>query len=137
MNKKKPPFILIFISVIIAVGLIVFVFRSFIIDKFLNSGLPAIPSISSYDKDNSLDLTFLQGPKAVALKDTVVIFNYNDMSASQDALAAIAKAQSDSQLAALAALANAGTPASSTPTTTPFVREYVGNSNPFLTVTKK
>lgn len=137
MNKKKPPLILIFISVIIVAGLMVFVFRSFIIDKFLNSGLPPISRISNVEKDNSLDLTFLQNSKVMSLKNTVVIFNYNNMSASQDALAAIAKAQSDTQLASLANLANAGIIASSTPTITPFVREYVGNSNPFLIVVKK
>lgn len=126
MKQSRTIILYLFITLIIIVGLFLFIFKDWVADKFLNYNTEG-QVINVYKPSSDLKLDILKDARIKALKNYVNIFNNDDLDASQTIILANFNKQSD------VVIANPDGVASTTPTSTKnIIRVRVGNSNPFL-----
>ena len=126
MRQNKSTILYLFILLMILAGLALLIFKDSLAGRFLNPGdtnniLQVKPTA------NSFNLDILRDSRVKELKNYVGVFNYDDLSKSQDALEAALKAQQE------VVISNPNE-ASSTAAYSPsnFIRVRGGNSNPFI-----
>ncbi len=128
MKTAKSTILYLFVILIIVIGLLLFIFKDSIVSRFLNYNnneiTPAKPSSAG------LNLDILRDSRIKELKNYISVFDYNDLDKSQDAVAAVMKAQED---VIISNPEEVGTSTEAIKVVKPtFVRVRVGNSNPFI-----
>lgn len=86
MKRKESPILYIFIGLILLLGIFSFIFREQLSNKFLHYDYTAPAPVSNVSAD-SISLELLLNEKVVSLKDSISLFNYEDLNKSQDLLA--------------------------------------------------
>jgi hypothetical protein len=130
MKKKEPKILYYFILFIVLIGILSFIFRGQLAGKFLHYDYLSPVVTPTNTPDDTLKLDLLSNEKIKSLKDSVTIFNYEDLNKTQDLLeeqfrtnSASAPDLYDEEGQLLPKKA--------------FFRVSVGNSNPFSSEKKK
>lgn len=131
MKKKESKILYYFVLLILIIGILSFIFRGQMADKFLHYdySVPAIINNTS-STDDSLKLDLLSNEKTQSLKNNVDTFNYEDLNKTQDLLA-------EQFIATSASAPDIYDEEGNLLPKKAFFRVSVGNSNPFTPDKKK
>lgn len=129
MKKQDSKILYIFIAIIFIIGVVSFIFRGQLADKFLHYEA-VVPVVSPVSKTETLNLDLLSNKKVQSLKDNVIIFDYEDLDKTQDLLAEQFRTNS-------ATAPDIYDEEGNLLPKEAFFRVSVGNSNPFVIEVKK
>jgi hypothetical protein len=87
MKKQESKAIYLLVLLIVMVGILSFLFRAKLADTFLKYDYGETSTPVTVNKKDELNLDLLRDEKIKALKNNFSIFNYDDLSATQEALA--------------------------------------------------
>jgi len=126
MRKEQSTILYLFVFLILAVGVLSFVFKDQLASQFLNYG-GADEVIAVKTENNVLNLDILRDSRVKALKNYISVFDYENLDKTQDAIIESLKVQNE------VIISNPEVTATSSEETTVknYIRVRVGNSNPF------
>ena len=126
MRKEKSTILYLFVFLILAVGVLSFIFKDQLASQFLNyGGTDEVVAVKT--ENNVLNLDILRDSRIKALKNYISVFDYENLDKTQDAIIEALKAQNE------VVISNPEPTATTTGETTAknYIRVRVGNSNPF------
>lgn len=126
MRKEKSTILYLFVFLLLAVGVLSFVFKDQLASQFLNyGGTDEVVAVKT--ENNVLNLDILRDSRVKALKNYISVFDYQNLDKTQDAIIEALKVQNE------VIISNPEPTATSTGETTikNYIRVRVGNSNPF------
>lgn len=126
MRKEQSTILYLFVLLLLAVGVLLFVFKDQMASQFLNyGGTDEIVAVKT--ENNVLNLDILRDSRVKALKNYISVFDYQNLDKTQDAIVEALKVQNE------VIISNPEPTATTTGETTVknYIRVRVGNSNPF------
>lgn len=126
MRQAKSTILYLFVFLLLAVGVLSFVFKDQLASQFLNyGGTDEVVAVKT--ENNVLNLDILRDSRVKALKNYISVFDYENLDKTQDAIIEALKTQNE------VIISNPEPTATSSNETTikNYIRVRVGNSNPF------
>lgn len=126
MRQAKSTILYLFVFLLLAVGVLSFVFKDQLASQFLNyGGTDEVVAVKT--ENNVLNLDILRDSRVKALKNYISVFDYQNLDKTQDAIIEALKVQNE------VIISNPEPTATSSNETTikNYIRVRVGNSNPF------
>lgn len=127
MRNRQSLILYFFILIIVLVSIFLFVFKDSIADKVLKYDVGVLNL--KFNDNSALNLSVLEDKRVKSLRNYVSVFSYEDLTKSQDSLAASFSQGSD--------IIIVNPNGQGAPKVNTFFKVRVGNSNPFVIKTKK